>query len=59
MSPEHLDQLYAELANALQRVGQDKAQLMLATLSLALIAKSEDLAWTREKILQAERLASL
>ena len=57
MTPDELDQVYAELSNALERVGPQKAQLMLATLSLALLVEVKSSLVAREKIAQAERLA--
>ena len=59
MQPEQLDALYAALAEALGRVGEDKAALMLATLSLDLIAHHDDFVEAAEAIARAERLAAM
>jgi hypothetical protein len=56
MNPIDLEVAYTELANAIDRVGQDKAQLMLATLCLSLISEREDRANILKAIAQAERL---
>lgn len=39
MHAEDLDRSYTALCNALERVGEGKAQLLLAMVSLALIAR--------------------
>jgi hypothetical protein len=57
MSPIDLEVAYTSLANAIHRVGQDKAQLMLATLCLSLISERGDSAAVLKAIAQAERLA--
>lgn len=57
MSPDHLETLYTRLAEALGRVGDDKANLLLATLSLELVARHADPAVVEAAIERAERLA--
>jgi hypothetical protein len=57
MNPIDLEAAYTELANAIDRVGQEKAQLMLATLCLSLISERDDSAEVLKAIAQAERLA--
>ena len=60
MRPEQLDALYAEICNALARVGEEKASLFLATLSLDLLAHHPDLAAAATAaISRAERLSSI
>jgi hypothetical protein len=58
MNPIDLEITYTELANAIHRVGQDKAQLMLATLCLSLISERQDCAAVLQSISKAERLAN-
>ncbi len=41
MQPDDLDRAYTALCHALGRVGEEKAPLLLATLSLALIARQD------------------
>jgi hypothetical protein len=53
-----LDQTYAALAEATARVGEAKAPLFLATLSLALLSRQTDAAQALALIAQAERLAA-
>jgi hypothetical protein len=57
MNSIDLDAAYTELANTIHRVGQNKAQLMLATLCLSLISEHDDSAKVLKAIAQAERLA--
>ena len=57
MRPAELDALYTALAEAIARVGEDRASLFLATLSLDLIAHHADPAAAAEAIERAERLA--
>ena len=57
MNGEDLDQSYSALSEALGRVGADNAPLLLATLSLALIARESDREHVAGLIAQAERLA--
>lgn len=57
MTPDELDQSYTALSEALGRVGPDKAALMLATLSLELLARQPDAAAVLPLIAQAERLS--
>ena len=57
MSSDDLDLSYTALADALGRVGADKAALLLATLSLALLARAQDADQVLALIAQAERLA--
>jgi hypothetical protein len=58
MNPSDLEIAYTELADAIHRVGQNKAQLMLATLCLSLISEHGDGATVLKAIAQAERLAN-
>lgn len=53
----HLDQAYTALAEATARVGEARAPLFLATLSLALLSRQADAAEALALIAQAERLA--
>ena len=55
---DQLDQTYAALAEATARVGEAKAPLFLATLSLALLSRQTDAAQALALIAQAERLAA-
>lgn len=57
MTDHDLDQSYTALSKALARVGEDKAALFLATLSLALLTRETDAATVLPLIDQAERLA--
>lgn len=57
-TPNPLDQTYAALAEATARVGEAKAPLFLATLSLALLSRQSDAAQALALIAQAERLAA-
>jgi hypothetical protein len=57
MTATDLEAAYTELANAIHRVGQDKAQLMLATLCLSLISDRENSEVVLKAIAQAERLS--
>ena len=57
MNSDDLDRSYTALAESLGRVGADKAALMLATLSLALVARAQDAEQVLALIAQAERLA--
>ena len=57
MDVDDLDQSYTALSEALGRVGADKASLMLASLSLALLAREPDVQAVLDLIAQAERLA--
>jgi hypothetical protein len=57
MNTDGLDRSYTELCEALGRVGEDKSTLMLATLSLALLAREDDAQLVLDLIAQAERLA--
>lgn len=53
----HLDQTYTALAEATARVGEARAPLFLATLSLALLSRQADAGEALALIAQAERLA--
>jgi hypothetical protein len=53
----HLDQTYTALAEATARVGEARAPLFLATLSLALLSRQADGGEALALIAQAERLA--
>lgn len=57
MTETELDAAYTALAQAATRVGTERANLFLATLALALIARQSDAAAVTELIAQAERLA--
>lgn len=57
MTDTDLDASYTELSQALERVGEDKARLFLATLSLALLARQPDANAVLPLIEQAERLS--
>lgn len=57
VSPDDLDQCYTALSEALGRVGPQHAQLLLATLSLALLAREDDAQAVLALIRQAETLA--
>ena len=54
---DHLDQTYTALAEATARVGEARAPLFLATLSLALLSRQADASEALALIAQAERLA--
>ena len=58
MTEPQLDQTYTALAEATARVGEAKAPLFLATLSLALMTRQTDAAEALALIAQAERLAT-
>jgi hypothetical protein len=58
MTNDDLDRSYTALSEALGRVGTDKAALLLATLSLALLAREADANKVLALIAQAERLAA-
>lgn len=57
MTDTDLDTAYTALSQALARVGDDKASLFLATLSLALLARQPDANAVLPLIEQAERLS--
>jgi hypothetical protein len=59
MSPDELETLYATLANAIARVGDARATLLLATLALDLIAHHATPADAATAIARAERLAAV
>ena len=54
----NLDQVYTALAEATARVGEVRAPLLLATLTLALLSRQPDVAEALALIAQAERLAA-
>jgi hypothetical protein len=58
MNSTELDTAYTALAEAIGRTGEANAQLMLATLSLSLIAKMEKLDVPLALIKQAEVLTT-
>ncbi|MDW5441673.1 hypothetical protein [Polaromonas sp. SM01] len=58
MTEPQLDQTYTALAQATARVGEAKAPLFLATLSLALLMRQTDADQALVLIAQAERLAN-
>ena len=57
MTESELDQIYTALAQATTHVGEAKTPLFLATLSLSLLAKGDDVAAAMQLIAQAERLS--
>ena len=57
MTSEHLDHCYTELAQALERVGPERATLMLATLALRLMSQQPGAETVLPLIAQAERLS--
>jgi hypothetical protein len=57
MTGDDLDRSYTALSEALGRVGEDRSALLLATLSLALLARETEPGAAIELIAQAERLA--
>lgn len=59
MNASDLDTSYTALCEALGRAGPDKATLLLATLSLALMARQNDAAGVLPLIEQAEQLCHL
>ena len=56
MNATDLDRLYTALCEALGRVGEARAALLLATLALDLMAGSGDAAVVQAAIQRAERL---
>ncbi len=58
MKANELDTAYTALAEAIGRVGESNAQLMLATLSLSLIAKLDNVDAALALIKQAEELSN-
>ena len=58
MNSTELDTTYTALAEAIGRVGEGNAQLMLATLALSLIAKMENASVALALITQAEELTT-
>jgi hypothetical protein len=56
MQANELDVAYTALAEAIGRVGEANASLMLATLSLSLIAKMDNLDEALTLVKQAEEL---
>ena len=59
MSDDDLDQTYTALSEALGRVGEQKAALFLATLSLELPARQPDAQTVLPVIAMAERLSGV
>lgn len=59
MIASDIDTLYTELANAIHRVGPDKAQLFLATLALSLLSEQKNGSAAIALIAQSERLAKI
>jgi hypothetical protein len=57
MTDQDLDRCYAALSDALAAVGEQRAPLLLATLSLALIVKETDAKIVLDLIAQAGELA--
>ena len=57
MSSDDLEVAYTALSEALARVGTEQSGLLLATLSLALLARENDVEQALALIAQAERLA--
>ena len=58
MTSDELDHCYTALAEALGRVGEDKASLLLATLALGLVARQAAAQDVLPLIAQAERLSA-
>ena len=58
MQPDALDTVYAQLAEAIARVGDARAPLLLATLALDLMAAREDVDQVVAAIARAERLSA-
>ncbi len=56
MNAADLDRSYTALAEALGRVGEHRASLLLATLALDLMARADDAEGMRAAIGRAERL---
>ena len=56
MDAADLDAVYGALANALARVGESQASLLLATLALDLISRESDPSVVTAAIARAERL---
>ena len=56
-SGDDLDRAYTALCEALGRVGEERSALLLATLSLALIAREDNPDVLLDLISQAERLS--
>ena len=59
MNDRDLDECYTALCHALDSVGEQKARLLLATLSLSLLVRESDAAAVLPLIAQAERLARI
>ena len=57
MTDNQLDEAYTVLAKAIARVGEARAPLFLATLSLALLSRHVDAGQALDLIAQAERLS--
>jgi hypothetical protein len=57
MTGDDLDRSYTALSEALGRVGEERSALLLATLSLALLARETEPGAALELIAQAERLS--
>jgi hypothetical protein len=57
MTDHELDEIYTALSDALARVGEAKAPLLLATLALALLARQADAGSALPLIEQARQLA--
>ncbi len=59
MQPDELAMVYTTLADAIARVGDDRAPLLLATLALDLIAARDDGDAVAAAIARAERLTNV
>jgi hypothetical protein len=57
MTEQDLDDCYKVLSDALAAVGEERAALLLATLSLSLIVRETDAKIVRDLIAQAGELA--
>jgi hypothetical protein len=59
MNDDEIELTYTALAECIARVGEAKAPLLLATLSLKLLHQQADAGAALAHILQAERLANI
>jgi len=57
MNDRDLDECYTALCQALYSAGEEKAQLLLATLSLSLLVREQNAQAVLTLIAQAEQLA--
>jgi hypothetical protein len=59
MNSAEIDAVYTELAESIERVGEDRTHLFLATLALDLLSGQADAGTALERIAKAERLAKI